>query len=181
MGLPLKSSDVVPDEESMSSDGGVLLLMVEAAADGSVHPRFLDQGFHRGVGMNELVSGVEWGRCDRGMWGPADRIGGLIFFFFAARLAHVGSAGSIGRRGDRVHYRSVGSYAEHLIYIYIYIPPCLYVLFTKYQRTVIQRLLILSLRRSVHLMRHLTAGRYVQTTCFDFNLLTCIVRTVAGY
>jgi hypothetical protein len=81
MGLPLKSSDVVPDEESMSSDGGVLLLMVEAAADGSVHPRFLDQGFHRGVGMNELVSGVEWGRCDRGMWGPADRIGGLIFFF----------------------------------------------------------------------------------------------------
>jgi hypothetical protein len=101
MGLPLKSSDVVPDEESMSSDGGVLLLMVEAAADGSVHPRFLDQGFHRGVGMNELVSGVEWGRCDRGMWGPADRIGGLIFFFLPhgsltwARLVR-SAAGEIG-------------------------------------------------------------------------------------
>jgi hypothetical protein len=42
MGLPHKSSDVVPDEES-TSHGGSVRAMVGVSADGSVRLRFLDR------------------------------------------------------------------------------------------------------------------------------------------
>jgi hypothetical protein len=96
--------------------------MVEAVVDGSIRPRFLDRGFHGGVGMNELASGVGWGLVDMTLRhvGPS-RQNWWFDLFLPHGLACVGS-GWFGRAQGPGSVRCItssvgGGSAERTTYV----------------------------------------------------------------